>query len=424
MVTTSFEIRPETRFDERVIKPALIGDLENFSKVIEERKQQESEWFRPGSHQCLYCTIDALEKMGDPGVRLFQDQSELGQVDRLGWGERCSEALTVLRRTGLISDGRVNPKIATLFVTCSGKSTKTPNGRRASYRHLPGHGENCRADTEHEIIIRRLRVVFTNELQDLYPGCDITDQLNLKASDDLNQRPDIKFTIKGDTPSGPVDFAIAVEVQQSRIAFDAWEKRNQGLSTIATAVVWVFKQSRSGGSFKPILTTMVRSKLPAWVYHIDGKAGSNDGKLILTPAEYGYPDFWGEYKTKELAEENPGCQNSNHLRRKEIGETYRVGVSGYSEVTFVAGLTQLKNALPGLATLHPVQPELPAQPELIPAPKPSPPGLDTLDDGETAPQNADTEDDRLITVENWIEPWDINKSRYANWVGIRPWEHH
>ncbi len=364
MVATSFEIRPETRFDERVIKPSVIGDLENFSASILERQSQEKELFKPGLHVCSSCAAVVLAKMGDSEARKFRDRSVLEQCDREGCSDRVEEWQAILHKNRLISDGKVHPKIATRFVACSDKHLKAPDGRRASYRHLPGHGENCRADTEHERITDRLRSVFTNELKALYPGCDITDQLNLKASDDLNQRPDIKFTIKGDTPSGPVDFAIAVEVQQSKIAFDAWENRNQGLLTVATPVVWVFKQSRSGGSFKPILTSMVEGDLPAWVYHIEGEPGSDDGNLILTPAKDGYPNFWGGFDTPNQPKENPVCQNAYHRRRKEIAETYRVGISGRSEVTLIGGLAQLKSILPGLATPQSVQVDMSVQVDL------------------------------------------------------------
>jgi hypothetical protein len=365
MVATSFEIRPETRFDERVIKPSVIGDLENFSAAILERQSQEKELFKPGLHVCSSCAAVVLKNMGDSEARKFRDRSVLEQCDREGHSDRVEEWQAILHKNRLISDGKAHPKIATRFVACSDKHLKAPDGRRASYRHLPGHGENCRADTEHERITDRLRSVFTNELKALYPDCDITDQLNLKASDDLNQRPDIKFTIKGDTPSGPVDFAIAVEVQQSKIAFDAWENRNQGLLTVATPVVWVFKQSRSGGSFKPILTSMVEGDLPAWVYHIEGEPGSDDGNLILTPAKDGYPNFWGGFDTPNQPKENLVCQNAYHRRRKEIAETYRVGVSGRSEVTLIGGLAQLRSILPGLAapqSVHPTPAALDAAP--------------------------------------------------------------
>lgn len=423
MVATSFELRPETRFDECTIKPARIGDLENFPAAIAERQPLERQWFKVGLHQCTYCTADILDEMGDPrGAGLFRDQSVLGRIDSLGYGESCAEAGRVLRRTGLISDGLVNPKIATRFVVSSDRNITAPKGRRASYRHLPGHGLTCRADTEHESVIRRLRTIFTTELQALYPGCDIASTLNLKAGDDLNQRPDIKFTVTGYTPLGPVHFAIAVEVQQSRIALENWQKRHNGLSTLVKAVVWVFKRSRSGGAFKEMLTRLVEAKEPAWVYAIDGEAGSDDGRLILTPAEAGYPDFWYNHKAPGLPDDNPVCRNTHHLQRKAIANSYRVTVSDRSTVD-LEGFTQLHRLLPGLPQVAKAEPD-PEPTITTPPPETEPDRPVEVAIAEPADPDDKTEDliDPAEYTETGQHRW--RRGYYSPWVGIRPWEHH
>lgn len=431
MVATSFELRPETRFDECTIKPARIGDLENFPAAIAERQPLERQWFKAGLHQCTYCTADLLDEMGDTqGANLFRDQSILGRIDSVGYGESCAEAGQILRRTGLISDGLVNPKIATRFVVGSDRNITAPKGRRASYRHLKGYGLTCRADTEHESVIRRLRTIFTTELQALYPGCDIASTLNLKAGDDLNQRPDIKFTVTGDTPLGPVNFAIAVEVQQSRIALENWRKRHDGLVTAANQVAWIFKRSRSGGAFKDILTTMVEAKDPAWVYSIDGEPGSEDGTLILTPAEAGYPDFWYNHKAPGLPDDNPVCRNTHHLQSKAQARQYQVKVSERSEVAF-SGLGRLVAGLPGLTPeiRESALAKAGVKPDVTPAPQVitlEPPIIEADLPVTVAILEPDQPDYHQVEAPDQprVVGWSHRRSYYSPWVGTRPWEHH
>lgn len=350
MVTTSFVIRPETRFDECTIKPAKIGELEKFpsdlSKVIE-RQSLDRQWFKGGLSCCPYCTADLFEQMGDSrGYALFRDQSLLSQVDTQGFGDRCEEAAEILSRTRLISDGSFDPRIDTRFTVSSAQSNSS-SLRCPTYRHLPGHGGKCRADTEHEAVIRLIRSRWTTVLEQEYPGCDVSSTLNLKATKDVNRRPDLFFKIEGDSSHGPVSFSFAVEVQQSKIGgFNNWLIRDQDLRQVADKCLWMFKKGKATGEFRPPLKYLMEHGHPSLLYEISGEPGSNDGVLtLITPQKY-----FGEIGFKHLhqtqsslkgftigsTQDKPAdkktCQNSDQRHAKEVLERYRVKVSERSSV--------------------------------------------------------------------------------------------
>lgn len=350
MVTTSFVIRPETRFDECTIKPAKIGELEKFpsdlSKVIE-RQSLDRQWFKGGLSCCPYCTADLFEQMGDSrGYALFRDQSLLSQVDTQGFGDRCEEAAEILSRTRLISDGRFDPRIDTRF-TVSSTQSNSSSLRCPTYRHLPGHGGKCRADTEHEAVIRLIRSRWTTVLEQEYPGCDVSSTLNLKATKDVNRRPDLFFKIEGDSFHGPVSFSFAVEVQQSKIGgFNNWLIRDQDLRQVADKCLWMFKKGKATGEFRLPLKHLMEHGHPSLLYEISGEPGSNDGVLtLITPQEYfGEVGFKHLHQTQSSlkgftigsAQDKPAdkktCQNSDQRHAKEVLERYRVKVSERSSV--------------------------------------------------------------------------------------------
>ena len=339
MVTTSFKIRPETRFHECTIKPSRIGDVENFPIEIAARQSTEREWFKGGLNACTYCAALLLEEMRDyEGAKLFQDQSLLFQVDAVGHGERVENAGIILRRTGLISDGILHPKIATKFAVSSEESALAPK-RCATFRHLEGHGKDCKADSEHESVIKKIRSHLTSEFQGAFPGCDIESRLNIRIADDLTRRPDILFTITGDAFGEIPSKTIAIEVQRSRLKTQDWRQRNQDLWVAADPVVWIFEKSRSRRLFRDIIEIMTPLNLPVLVYEIKGSPGSNDGELHLAP-----PDPFDAklvraknfYQTQdpqsEDSGEEKGCQNASHRHAIELEEKRRVKVSERSKV--------------------------------------------------------------------------------------------
>jgi hypothetical protein len=339
MVTTSFKIRPETRFHECTIKPSRIGEIENFPTEIAARQSTEREWFKDGLNVCTYCTALLLEEMrDDEGAKLFWNQSELFQVDTVGHGEKVERAGVILRRTGLISDGILHPRIATRFAVSSEESALAPK-RCATFRHLDGHGKDCKGDSEHESVIKKIRSHLTSEFQGAFPGCDIESRLNIRIADDLTRRPDILFTITGDAFGEIPSKTIAIEVQRSRLKTQDWRQRNQDLWVAADSVVWIFEKSRSRRLFRSIIEIMLPLNLPVLVYDIKGIAGSNDGTLHLAPPDpfvtkFAQAEDFCQTRGPQLEDGNTekGCENANHRHAIELEEKRRVKVSGQSKI--------------------------------------------------------------------------------------------
>lgn len=351
MALQSFEFLPESRFNACVIEPSVIADHERFSEVMEQRQALERQWFKPGQHGCPHCIAEALEQAGEHDAKSWFYDASSGMAEELSPGQsvRFEDAIAALKRNGLFSDGEFHKKLRTTFVATARASDTSPRGRKACYRHSEEYSNLCRSreDSEHESVIRRIESAFRSDLINLYPNCQVSFKLSRKISEDVNRYPDIDYHIQGDAPQGPVDFHIAVEVQKSRISLPVWRDRDVQLKDAMGLVIWIFKQSRSGCTFKPMLTAQVESGQPAYVYAIEGEPGSSDCDLIVTPAAEGYPNFWGVTRATPTGTGNPVCQNPIYRQQRSDDQLSKPKVSAQSKVKF-AGLGSLAQLLPGL----------------------------------------------------------------------------
>ena len=458
MAIQSFELLPESRFNACVIEPSIIGDHAKFPEAIAERQALEKQWFKPGQHGCPHCMGEMLFNAGErEHAGWFFDSSNWSEKELSpGQSLRFEGAITALKRNGLLPGGDFHPRIATTFVSTARGSDAAPKGRKACYRHSEEYSGLCRSreESEHEAVIERIESRWKGYLMELYPDCQVTSTLNRKAPNNINRRPDIDFRIQGTTCEGPVDFHVAVEVQKSRISLPTWQERNDALKTLGFAV-WVYRQSRTGKTFKEMLTAQVEAGEPAYVYAIEGDVGSSDCNLILTPAAQGYPDFWGLNRATPTGTGNPVCQNPEYRQQKAAADFHRPRVSPQSAVSF-DGFGSLARVLPGLSPqvraeeLAKVNHDRPMDdtPRLQPAPR----GLPSFNSGAhpTTP--------RAPRVTAWVspppippepplaapatplepepspEPQDTPKpapgplllphQAFYGWAGIPPWAHH
>lgn len=306
MTLDSFNL--DNRFNERVTRPSAMPGI-------------DAALFRAGMCSCPQCLSFELNRLGyneesewlyDRSMAELYSQPKLTEFEQTTFSdERKIELLQTradyaisdinpmiaraMRNAAVVSDGRLNPKIAVRYRN-GYRQDRHSRITRAGYRHGKGFGLDCTAQAEHDQIAYLIGQAMIEKIEADYNASvsNIFHDKPLPGSSD--RRPDVQFLVHTHERE---PLRVALEVQRSPLDIGTFKARHHALLDHADRVIWVFRKSGSpdnlkskSARFRDCMRYADKNSGRVWAYLINRENQS----VVVSPAQIklipgGYLEF-------------------------------------------------------------------------------------------------------------------------------------